>query len=170
MASSPNGISYITSIQRLDHLVNTHYLEVPPKVIQELGGTLKVRLLCTISNKLTFQCGLVALGNGSGYLTLTKKRMQDLGLTHQDQVEVTLEKDYSTYGTPMPEELAEVLLQDPEGAARFHLLKDGMKRYVLKYVAGVKSSQLRIDRALLLVTNLKRLHPGKETFKELVAK
>jgi hypothetical protein len=170
LALLSDGISYTTSIQRLEHFINTHYLEVPFEVIQQLGGKLKVRLLCTVNQKLTFQCGLVALGNGSGYITLTKKRMQDLGVAYQDQVEVTLELDTSTYGTPVPEELSEVLLQDPEAAARFHQLKDGLKRYVIQHVAGVKSSQLRIDRALLVMNNLKRLPLGKETFKEMLAK
>ncbi|GAA4300132.1 YdeI/OmpD-associated family protein [Nibribacter koreensis] len=165
-----NAISYSTSLQRLDHLVNTHYLEVPPAIIDQLGGKLKVRLLCTVNDRLTFQCGLVALGNGSAYITLTKKRMQDLGLTYLDQVQVSLALDSSPYGTPMPEELAEALRQDPDAEARFHQLPDGLKRYVLQYVAGVKSSQLRIDRALLLLANLKRLAPGRETFKELLAK
>ncbi|QHL86715.1 DUF1905 domain-containing protein [Nibribacter ruber] len=166
----PAGLTYTASIQRLPHLINTHYLEVTPEQIQQLGGKMKVRLLCTINGKLTFQGGLVALGNGSAYITLNKQRMQQLGVNYLDQVEVTLQKDTSPIGTPMPEELAEALHQDPEAASRFRALPDSLKRYLLQHVAGVKSSQLRIDRALLLLSNLKQLAPGKETFKNLLAK
>lgn len=53
---------------------------------------------------------------------------------------------------------------------RFELLKPGMQRYVLQYVAGVKSSELRIDRAILIIENLKVLKEGKETFREMLGK
>src|SRR5690349_12475744 len=111
--------AYLTTVQRLPHLINTHFVEVPPEIINQLGGKLKVRLLCTLNGTLTFQCGLVALGNGSAYITLTKKRMQDAGLRFLDQVHVSLELDNSEYGTLMPEELAEVLHQDPQADVRF---------------------------------------------------
>jgi uncharacterized protein YdeI (YjbR/CyaY-like superfamily) len=55
----------------------------------------------------------------------------------------------------VPEELKELLAQDPEGKRRFDRLDCSVKeRYIIYYVTGVKSSQLRLERALLLITNL----------------
>ena len=67
-------ITYKTKIYKLEHLVGMHYLEVPPDIIDKLGGKFKMRLLCTVNNKLTFQGGLVALGNGSGYISINMGR------------------------------------------------------------------------------------------------
>ncbi|MFD2247718.1 YdeI/OmpD-associated family protein [Pontibacter ruber] len=161
-------ITYKTPIRRLQHLVNMHYLEVPAEVVQQLGGKFNVRLLCTVNSALTFQCGLVALGSGSGYISLNAKRMKELGVRVGEQVQVNLRKDESRYGMEMPAELAELLEQDEEGKRRFGTLTPGRQRYIIHYVASVKSSQLRIDRAILLIENLKMLPAGKESFRGML--
>ncbi|MBC5775912.1 DUF1905 domain-containing protein [Pontibacter sp. KCTC 32443] len=162
-------INYKTLINKLPHLPG-HYIEVPPVVVQQLGGTFKVRVLCTINNKLTFQGGLVALGGGSGYISINNKQLKQLGLQSGDKVEITLQEDTTEYGMEVPEELKELLNQDTEGKRRFELLPPGKQRYIIYYVGGVKSSQLRIDRALLLINNLKQLPLGKESFREMLSK
>lgn len=165
---SASIIKFNTSIHRLEHLVGMHYLEVSEKVVQQLGGKLKIRLLCTLNNAITFQCGLVALGSGKAYISINAKRMKQLGLKQGDKVAVALEKDSSKYGMEVPEELSELLAQDDEGRKRFNRLTPGKQRYIIHYVSSVKSSQLRIDRAILLITNLKRLPPGKEDFRGML--
>jgi antitoxin component of MazEF toxin-antitoxin module len=163
------SINYKSYVNKLPHLPG-HYFEVPPEIVQQLGGKFKVRLLCTINNKLTFQGGLVALGGGSGYISINNKRLKQLGLKSGDKVQVKLETDQSEFGMEIPEELAELFNQDTEGKRRFDMLTPGKQRYIIYYVAGVKNSQLRIDRALLLIENLKCLPIGKESFKEMLGK
>jgi hypothetical protein len=162
-------INYKTHINKLPHLPG-HYFEVPPEVVQQLGGTFKVRVLCTINDKLTFQGGLVALGNGSGYISINNARLKQLCLQSGNEVQVKLEPDESEFGMEFPDELTELLSQDEEGKRRFYLLPPGKQRYIIYYVAGVKNSQLRIDRALLLINNLKQLPLGKESFREMLGK
>jgi hypothetical protein len=168
MAKSKNEITYKTNISKLDHLVGMHYLEVPPEIIDQLGGKFKMRLLCSINNKLTFQGGLVALGNGSGYISINITRLKKLGLKFKDVATVTLKKDESEYGMEMPEELKELLEQDDEGSRRFNMLTPGKQRYIIHYVNTVKNSQLRIDRAILLISNLKKTNEGKESFRAML--
>ena len=167
MASKP-PIDYSTHIQRLAHLMNVHYIEVPEEIVQQLGGKLNVRLLCTINKLVTFQCGLVALGNGSGYISLNAQRMKQARVCNGDKVSVGLVKDESAYGVEVPPELTELLAQDEEGMQRFRCLAPGKQRYIIQYVGGVKSSQLRINRAIKLIENLKRLPLGKESFREML--
>jgi hypothetical protein len=168
--ASDNPITYKTRIERLEYMNEMHYLEVPPDVIQQLGGSLKVRLLCTVNKKLTFPCGPIALGNGSGCISINKNRMKELGVRFKDEVQVSLVKDPSKYGMEMPEELSELLKQDKEGARRFKLLPPGKQRYIIYYVNQVKSSQLKINRAILLIENLKKTKIGKESFREMLGK
>ncbi|GGK59570.1 YdeI/OmpD-associated family protein [Rufibacter glacialis] len=161
-------LHFNTHIGKLEYLMGTHYLEIPAQMVQQLGGKFNVRLLVTVNNTLTYQGGIVALGQGRGYITLTKQRLKQVGLQEGSPVSVSLAKDDSQYGTPVPEELTELFRQDDEGKARFDQLKPGMQRYIIQHVGAVKSSQLRIDRSILLIENLKRLQPGQETFREIL--
>ena len=164
------AIVYKTKIEKLMHMNDMHYLEVPAHIIKQLGGSLKIRLLCTVNNLLTFPCGPVALDSGSGYISINKKRMKELGVGFKDEIQVSLIKDPSKYGMKMPEELNELLQQDTEGNKRFTSLPPGKQRYIIYYVSMVKSSQLRINRAIKLIQNLKKTKPGKESFREILGK
>jgi hypothetical protein len=160
-------IKFQTCIDRLDKL-KLNYIEIPVNIVKEMGGTFKMRLMVSVNGTENFHGGLVALGEGKGYITINNKRMKELGLSIGDWVEVVLNPDESKYGMPVPEELEELLRQDPEGERRFEMLTAGKQRYIIHYVSQVKSSQLRIDRALLLIENLKKLPEGNEDFRGML--
>lgn len=163
-------VSFQTHIDKLSYL-KTFYLEIPESVVKKVGGfSAKVRLICEVNNVVSFQCGLMALGEGKAYISINSKRMKEAGAEYGDIVKVTLTADESEYGTEVPEELAELFRQDPEGKRRFDLLTAGKKRYILTYVSTVKNPQLRTDRAFLLISNLKKLPLGKESFREMLGK
>lgn len=162
------SVKFKTRILPLTHL-KMDYLAITKTVVKKLGGTLNKRLLCTVNKTVTWQCGLVALGNGQAYISLNRKIMKQLGVTTGDEVSVTLVIDSSKYGMKMPEELKSLLDQDREGKRRFHLLVAGKQRYIIYYVSQVKTSQLRIDRAIRLIENLKHTVEGKESFREILA-
>ena len=162
-------ISFKTHIDKLSYL-KTFYLEVPAAIVKKIGGIGKVRLLCEVNRQITFQCGLMSLPEGKAYISINSKRMKELGVENGDNVDIILTEDKSEFGVDVPEELAELFKQDPEGKRRFDILKPGMQRYILNYVNTVKSSQLRVDKAFMLISNLKNLTPGKETFKEILGK
>lgn len=167
---SPSPVLFNSRIYTLERLMGVHYIEVPKEAIQQMGGKLNIRLLCTVNQTVTFQCGMVALGDGNAYITLNAARLKQLGLKKGDEIAVALEKDTTPYGMPVPEELAELLEQDAEGVTRFQKLAPGKQRYIINYVSTVKSSQLRIERAILLIENLKKLPPGKESFRAMLGK
>ena len=168
--SENSSIRFQTNIYKLKHLVGMHYLKIPEKIVKKLGGKFSIRLLCTVNGSVTFQCGLIALGNGDAYISMNATRMKQLNVTFGSKVIVELKKDESTYGMQVPEELSELLAQDTQGFKRFKNLPPGKQRYIIHYVSMVKSTQLRIDRAILLIENLKKLPVGKESFKEMLGK
>lgn len=159
-----------SSIGKLDHLLGAHCIIVPSQVVQSFGGFNNNRFWVTINQKLRFQGGLVALGEGSAYITLNQKRMKEMQLQYGDSISVQLEVDNSEFGMEVPDELIELLAQDQEAKYRFDLLTKAKQRYIIYHVAGVKSSEKRIERALLLLTNLKTLPIGKESFREMLGK
>lgn len=162
--------TFTTRIHSLDYLLGMTYLEVPPHIVQQLGGSFSIRLVCTVNGTLSWQCGLVALGQGAAYISISARRMKELRVRLGDEVQVSLVRDESKYGVPVPEELQELFEQDPEGFQRFQQLAPGKQRYIINYVATVKSSQLRIERAVRLIGNLKRLPAGKENFRAILGK
>jgi hypothetical protein len=160
-------VEYTTSVEELQHL-GGHYFELPPAVIKKLGGKINNRMICTINKKLSWQCGSLALGKGSAHVTISAKRMKELGLKAGDNIHVRLVHDTSKYGMKVPEELTELLKQDAEGKKRFDGLPMGKQRYIIQHVSAVKSSRLRVERAILLIENLKKLPKGKESFREML--
>ena len=161
-------IKFKSTIHVPEYLVGMHYVLIPKDIIEELGGKFKARLLCSINGLETFQCGLVSLGQGEGYISINKKRMKIYGLKPGDEVEVNLTRDTSEFGMQVPIELEELFIQDEEGYRRFKLLTPGKQRYIIHYVNSVKSSHLRLDRALMLINNLKMLREGNESFRGML--
>lgn len=152
-----------------------HYVEIDQSILTKTkSGEDKTiynqRFIIQINNSERWQAGVVALGDGKGYITVKNAILKKNGLRVGDTVTVHLEKDESEFGMEFPEELREMLRQDPEGERRFNLLTKAMQRYIIYYVNQVKSSQKRIERALMLITNLKKTAEGKEEFRVLLGK
>jgi len=159
MAARP--LKFSARIGKLDYLLGVSILEVPAAIVKKAGGPGKQRFICTVNDVESFPCGLMAYGVGMAYITINKARMKKLKLSIGDTVEVSLVPDESEFGMPMCDELKELLEQDPEGDARFRMLTPGKQRTIIYYIGQVKSSQLRIDRALLMIGNLKKMPKDK---------
>ncbi|MEP0006192.1 MAG: YdeI/OmpD-associated family protein [Balneola sp.] len=144
-----------TTVVLLEKLKMT-VVVIPKAMVEEMGG-LGTRLLCSVNGFEEFHCGLVAYGEGQGYISINKKRLKKFGAALGAEVTLELRHDHSKYGMEMPEELEALLEQEPEGARLFEALSDGKKRYIIHYVGSVKSSQLKIDRAIMLINNLKTM-------------
>ena len=133
-----------------------HYLPVPKDAVKHFAfkGNLR-RVICTLNESETFNCALFP--SRENYLISLNKKMRDrLGIAVGDNVRLTLEKDESKYGMPMPEEFAEVLRQDPDGDRLFNELSPGNQRIMLQLVVYVKDVDRRIARALAGIELLKR--------------
>lgn len=151
------------------------YIEVPGKILDqsqkpENNNKFSQRFLVSLNGHENFHGGVVSLGNDTGYITVQSSLLKKLGLHIGDTVQVRLSPDESEYGMEFPEELQEILRQDPEAEKRFNGLPMSKKRYIIVYVNQVKSSQKKIDRAFLLLNNLKKLPVGQEEFRAMLGK
>jgi uncharacterized protein YdeI (YjbR/CyaY-like superfamily) len=167
MASS--AFNFKTHIAHLDWL-NMSIIELSAAVVKKLGGVSKQRWICTVNKTVSWQCGLVALREGKAYINLNKKLLKEMKAKEGDEISVSLKKDESEYGMTMSIELKELLRQDNEGKKRYEALVPGKQRYLIYYVQQVKSKDLRLERAVRVIENLKKLSKGKESFKGLLAK
>lgn len=105
--------------------------------------------------------------NGQFHITLNKQNQKALGIFPSDYFLVTLTPDTSKYGVEMPEEFEAVLQSDLDALSIFESLTDGKKRSLIYYILKIKSSQNRIDKAIIISENLKR---GIRDTKELIKK
>ncbi|MDH3252544.1 MAG: YdeI/OmpD-associated family protein [Ignavibacteria bacterium] len=142
------------------------HVEVPDHIAAQLTDGGSRRVVCSLNGSEEFQRALIPNGNGSYVITVNKALRDSLHLTICMQLDVTLRKDESMYGLPMPAELEELLQQDKEGHRLFHSLTPGKRRNLLYIVGAAKSQHLRASRAVTVVTHLK-LNGGRVNFRQL---
>lgn len=124
------------------------------------------RVVCVLNDKIEWQCALLPRGDGSYLITVNKKLQTTLRIQPGSPVRVSLRPDESEYGLPMPEELAELLAQDEEGHRLMHALTPGKLRTLLYIVGKPKTSDKRLQCALVIVEHLKQTG-GKIDYKLL---
>ncbi|MEQ9309812.1 MAG: YdeI/OmpD-associated family protein [Balneolaceae bacterium] len=160
-------ITFTSYLDYLPKLKLTHII-VPADIVEKVGG-IGTRLLVSINGNELFHGGMVAKGQGRAYITVNKARQKKWKLDENQALTISVELDLSKYGVPVPEEFEALLDQDLKGAELFEQLAPSEQRYIINYVNGVKSSQLKIDRAIMLIENLKTM-PDKFDFRHLLGK
>ncbi len=155
MATTKRG-KFKSKLEITDSDPPWHILRVPKAKVASFGfkGNLR-RVVCTLNGTETFNCSLFP-SRGEYFITLNKKLREKLAVEVGNAITIELEKDASKYGMPMPEEFAEVLRQDPDGAKHFNALSPGNQRLMLKLIVFVKDVDKRIARALVGIELLKR--------------
>ena len=124
------------------------------------------RVICTLNGSFSFNAGLMPEGNGDSFINVNGEIRKKLKLEVNDQVEISLEKDTSKYGMPLPDELKTAWELDPEGHDTFHTLTMGKQRSIVHIIGKPKSSDIRIKKALTMLDYLKTVN-GNIDFKEL---
>ncbi len=88
-------------------------------------------------------------------MIVTNKEMRkNAGLQKGVPFQVSVWKDESKYGIPMPEEMEQALELDPQGSEFFHALSMGKQRSLLYIIGKPKSSEIRIKKALVVLDHL----------------
>jgi hypothetical protein len=127
------------------------------------------RVVCTLNSAEAWQCALMPY-QGEFFILVNKQKRTKLGIDVGDTVSVELVRDESQYGLPMPEELREVLNQDPDGDKLFHALTPGRQRSLIYHVTNVKNIDRRIHTCLIIVEHFKKNKgkvDGEKLYEEL---
>jgi hypothetical protein len=140
---------------KVPHAIARHFLEQGDK-----------RVVCTLNDSFEFQCAIMAAGDGVYFILLNKKIRDTLKLKEGSKVNVSLEKDTSEFGMPLPEELQAVLNEDKDGNRLFLALTPGRQRNIIYAAGQVKNSEGRIQKSLIMIDHLKR-NGGKIDFRKL---
>ncbi len=167
-SQSKEEFCFTSVLEKSDNrLWGCHFL-VPAKVAKQLIDSSSHRVICNLNGSAEYQCAILHRGKDLYLITVNKKLRDELELNFGDNVNVALKKDTSEYGLPLPDELKEVLKQDPQGNKVFHALTRGKQRTLLYIIGNVKHPDKRIMRALVIVRHLKA-NNGKINYKQLGA-
>ncbi|WP_268224588.1 YdeI/OmpD-associated family protein [Sinomicrobium oceani] len=148
--------SFSAPIVKIDSPVWTFVIRVPDAVAEKLiPKTTDKRVICTFNSKISKPCALMPSGEGSYHILINKKELRELGTDIGETLRVALKPDTSAYGIPMDEEFRAVLDSDPEGERLFEALTPGKKRTLLYMVGKLKSTPLKIQRAVTIIDHLK---------------
>lgn len=126
------------------------------------------RVVCLLNGTLTLHAALQRMKTGDYFIIVSLKNLRALKLKAGDAVQAEIRVDDSELQFHVPEEFAEVMATDPAAKALFDGLTAGNKRGLIALVNMVKSTDKKIERALLIAEKLKRgIHSPQLVMKKI---
>ncbi|MEZ4722937.1 MAG: YdeI/OmpD-associated family protein [Flavobacteriales bacterium] len=148
-----SATTFTSRLERIDSDLWQHLFYVPDDIAEQFIEGDNRRVICTIKGLKPYSCALM-YGNDGKYILVNGERRKKLGLVPGEVIEVTLEKDTSEFGMDMSEEFREVLYQSDEAREVFMSLTRGRQRTLIYWADNVKSPEIKIRRALVLMEHL----------------
>lgn len=146
--------TFRTTLALFDSNVYGYHFPVPTAVVKKFIKGSDRRVICTINNTVTFPCALMPKGD-IHYILANKKHRSQLGVQEGDEVEITLKKDTSEFGFPVPESFQYLMDEDPEGSALFRKLTKGKQRSLIYLIQKVKNVDSQINKGLAILYHLR---------------
>ncbi|HBY67372.1 MAG TPA: hypothetical protein DEG69_06195 [Flavobacteriaceae bacterium] len=135
----------------------THAVYLPEEIVTPFlqGNNTRVKVKAFFEeNEIEFHAAL-RKRLGRYVMTFGKRYQKELGIFPSDYFQMELFEDTTKYGVLMPKEMEAVFESDPEALEIFENFSDGKKRSLIYYVKRFKTSQTRIDKALMISENIK---------------
>ena len=142
------------------------HVKVPQDICKYYSDKSIKRFVARINDGNQFPCAILSAGEEGKYLIVSNELKKKNNLSIGDELTVTLEPDNSKYGMPLPLEMEEMLMQEPQFEFYFESLTPGKQRALIHLVAKLKSENKRVEKALIISRYLIEVQ-GKLDFKEL---
>jgi hypothetical protein len=159
-------VNFTSCLENFNTALWSYHIKVPDAIAKGFIEGNDRRVVCTLNETVEFQCALMPQGERGFFILVNKKIRDQLKLKEGMTVQVSLKKDESEYGLPMPEELKELMELDTEGHRLFHALTSGKQRNLLFIIGSAKTTDTRLKRAVVVIEHLKK-NEGKINFKLL---
>lgn len=161
-----NKLQFTSTLEKSENKLWGCHFEVPKSIAEKLIQGKSRRVVCMLNGSVEYQCALLPHGNGTFVITVNKMLRDSLKLSFGMDVQVSLRKDESKYGLPMPEELEELFRQDKGAKLLFHALTAGKQRTLLYIIGSAKDPDGRVSRAIIITKHLKT-NDGTINYKQL---
>ena len=139
-------MQYDTTILQIG---NNTGIEVPPSVIEALGGGKKPAVIVTIGS-FSYRSSVAVMG-GKFLISLSAERRAASGLKGGDLIQVDLQLDTTPREVTVPDDLAAALAAEPEAKAFFESLSySNQSRHVLSITEAKtpETRQRRVEKAM----------------------
>ncbi len=130
-----------------------YYLNVDASTVKQMSNGKATRLICTIDEIVTFQCGLNHMGDGNFYIILSTKNFKKLKKNVGDPITYELKEDPNPLGVEEPEVLLVLLDQDEQAKGIYENMTDGRKRTLIHSILRVKNIDKKVEMILEFLEN-----------------
>ncbi len=140
-------------------LINKYSITLPKHIVKPFAdnGHKRVKVIAKHEGKsIEFHAALVKEKSGEYRIYFSNAKQKELTVFMNDYFTLQLIEDQSKYGVELSEEFEAVLLSDYEGYTIFESLTPGKQRSIIYTIQRYKNPQTRVDKALLIMENLKR--------------
>ena len=152
-----NEVYFEATLDRLPKKGGEFYVMVPDEIAAVfVEGRKPARVRCLLNGAVDFQCAIRPKGGGGFYINIGTPIRQEGKFVLGQKLSAKIRKDDSEFGRDVPEELQELLEIDEEGKRLFYESLPSHQRGIIYYVAGAKSVQVRVDRAIMMINRLKK--------------
>jgi len=121
-----------------------HLVEVPPDVVEALGGTGRIPVTATFDG-IPYRGSIVRMGNGA-VLGVLKAIMAEAGISDGDTVTVVVRNDDAPREIEVPDDLAEALARNGAARAAFEALSFSHRREYVDAINQAKRPDTRVRR------------------------
>src|SRR5687767_4053063 len=143
--ANKSGIQQFEAILEKHPELDASYLTFPFRVPEIFGTKGQVKVKVAI-NGIEFRGSLVSMGTGSHVLGIRKELRNKMGITFGDLVKVKLEPDLEPRTVTIPEELKDLLNQEPELKEKFQKMAYTHQREYVQHLEEAKKTETRQRR------------------------
>lgn len=129
------------------------YLTIHAEIVNQFENKRHTRLICTLANQVSFQCGLNHLGDGNFFIILSTKNLKTIDKTLGDLINFEINIDPNPLGVDIPEVLLALLEQDETKKAKFEGLTLGKQRSIIHSVIKIKDIDKQIQKTIPLLNS-----------------
>lgn len=152
-------------LEEFENNLYAFHVKVPEAIaIQFINGADR-RVIATFNNEVEKPCAIMPHPE-AWFLMVNGELRKKLGLEIGANVQVSLKKDVSEFGYPMPEEMEAAFDQDEGARHHFGKLTPGKQRSLIYLVSKLKNSEKRIEKSLAILHHLNEVN-GQLDFKKL---
>ncbi len=121
------------------------FMPVPIDVQQLFGTKGRLAVVGTINGQI-FRGSLMPTGDGQHEMMFPKALQAATGAHAGDAIDVVLEADTEPRTVPIPDDLAQVLARQPQGAERFAALSYTVRKELVAWIEDAKRPQTHARR------------------------
>lgn len=133
---------------------NNTGIEVPEKILEELGGGKRPLVIVTLNDNYTYQNAVAKMGD-KFMISLSAENRQKANLKGGDKVEVTLELDLAPRTVEVPNDLQKALDKYSTAKTHFEKLAPSKKKAIVLSIQDAKTEETRTRRIEKAIANLK---------------